>query len=239
MYDRHVTGPKLVLGDFNEWMRGLVTAMLSEKLNSVDLRNFHLRKRTQRTYPGVFPVLHLDHIYYAGQAGDRRHRAAAHAALARGLGSPAAGRGCADRIERFCGSRFLVRRLLGFYGSRLQGAGMALDGARVWLTGASSGIGEALVAPLVRRGARVAITARRTELLDRHRREARRRARGRSRRARRRDRPRGGRPPRRGRWSRHGAGSISRSSTPAESNDLPQSVNQASAFRSRRLHRRR
>jgi NADP-dependent 3-hydroxy acid dehydrogenase YdfG len=33
------------------------------------------------------------------------------------------------------------------------------------LTGASSGIGEALVAALVRRGARVAVTARRTELL--------------------------------------------------------------------------
>ena len=42
---------------------------------------------------------------------------------------------------------------------------MSLDGARVWLTGASSGIGEALVAPLVRRGARVAVTARRTDLL--------------------------------------------------------------------------
>ena len=65
--DRHVTGPKLVLGDFNEWMRGLATALLSEKLNSVDLRDFLPRKRTQRTYPGLFPVLHLDHIYYAGK----------------------------------------------------------------------------------------------------------------------------------------------------------------------------
>ena len=62
--DRHVGGPKLVLGDFNEWMRGLVTRTLSERLNSVDLRN-HLRRR--RTYPGVFPILHLDHIYYAGR----------------------------------------------------------------------------------------------------------------------------------------------------------------------------
>ena len=26
--DRHVTGPKLVLGDFNEWMRGLATTVL-------------------------------------------------------------------------------------------------------------------------------------------------------------------------------------------------------------------
>ena len=62
--DRHVQGPKLVLGDFNEWMRGLATNLLSEKLNSVDLRNY-LRRR--RTYPGLFPVLHLDHIYYAGR----------------------------------------------------------------------------------------------------------------------------------------------------------------------------
>ena len=62
--DRHVGGPKLVLGDFNEWMRGLATTLLSERLNSVDLRN-HLRRR--RTYPGLFPILHLDHIYYAGR----------------------------------------------------------------------------------------------------------------------------------------------------------------------------
>ena len=62
--DRHVGGPKLVLGDFNEWMRGLVTRTLSERLHSVDLRD-HLRRR--RTYPGVFPVLHLDHIYYSGK----------------------------------------------------------------------------------------------------------------------------------------------------------------------------
>jgi endonuclease/exonuclease/phosphatase family metal-dependent hydrolase len=61
--DRHVPGPKLVLGDFNEWMRGLTTTLLSEKLKSVDLRGF-LRRR--RTYPGFFPILHLDHIYYAG-----------------------------------------------------------------------------------------------------------------------------------------------------------------------------
>ena len=53
-----------MLGDFNEWMRGLATTLLTEKLNSVDLRN-HLSRR--RTYPGLFPELHLDHIYYAGR----------------------------------------------------------------------------------------------------------------------------------------------------------------------------
>ena len=62
--DRHIPGPKLVLGDFNEWMRGWTTAILSSRLNSVDLRN-HLRRR--RTYPGLFPILHLDHIYYTGK----------------------------------------------------------------------------------------------------------------------------------------------------------------------------
>ena len=45
-------------------MRGLATNLLSEKLNSVDLRNYLRRKRT---YPGLFPILHLDHIYYAGK----------------------------------------------------------------------------------------------------------------------------------------------------------------------------
>jgi endonuclease/exonuclease/phosphatase family metal-dependent hydrolase len=62
--DRHVTGPKLVLGDFNEWMRGLTTRLLSSKLKSVDLGSYMSRKRT---YPGFFPLLHLDHIYYAGR----------------------------------------------------------------------------------------------------------------------------------------------------------------------------
>jgi len=64
VHDRRIGQPKMVLGDFNEWMRGLATAMLSERLNSIDLRA-HLRRR--RTYPGVFPLLHLDHIYYEGR----------------------------------------------------------------------------------------------------------------------------------------------------------------------------
>ncbi len=63
MTDRRVGQPKIVLGDFNEWMRGQATQMLSERLESIDLRA-HLRRR--RTYPGVFPVVHLDHIYYEG-----------------------------------------------------------------------------------------------------------------------------------------------------------------------------
>ncbi|HVC20147.1 MAG TPA: endonuclease/exonuclease/phosphatase family protein [Vicinamibacterales bacterium] len=62
--DRRVGGTKIVLGDFNEWMKGLVTTLLSTRLKSIDLRS-HLKRR--RTYPGIFPILHLDHIYYEGR----------------------------------------------------------------------------------------------------------------------------------------------------------------------------
>ena len=62
--DRRVGGPKVVLGDFNEWTKGLTTKILSEKLESIDIAA-HLRRR--RTYPGILPLLHLDHIYYQGE----------------------------------------------------------------------------------------------------------------------------------------------------------------------------
>jgi endonuclease/exonuclease/phosphatase family metal-dependent hydrolase len=63
VHDRRVAGPKIVLGDFNEWARGLAADVLAEKLHSIDLRQ-HLQR--QRTYPGFFPLVHLDHIYYEG-----------------------------------------------------------------------------------------------------------------------------------------------------------------------------
>jgi endonuclease/exonuclease/phosphatase family metal-dependent hydrolase len=64
-YLRHqkLAGPKIVLGDFNEWLKGQTTRLLSDTMKSVDLRMFLKRRRT---YPGMFPVLHLDHIYYDG-----------------------------------------------------------------------------------------------------------------------------------------------------------------------------
>jgi endonuclease/exonuclease/phosphatase family metal-dependent hydrolase len=62
--DRRVSGPKVVLGDFNEWTRGLATTLLSERLQSVDLKQY---MRRRRTYPGIFPILHLDHIYYQNE----------------------------------------------------------------------------------------------------------------------------------------------------------------------------
>ena len=54
-------GSRIVAGDFNEWTRGLATRMLSGHLQSADIA-MHLRRR--KTYPGLLPLLHLDHIYY-------------------------------------------------------------------------------------------------------------------------------------------------------------------------------
>jgi endonuclease/exonuclease/phosphatase family metal-dependent hydrolase len=61
---RSLDGPRVVLGDFNEWTRGHVSKTLSAEFESTDLRVL-LRRR--RTYPGIFPVMHLDHIYYDAQ----------------------------------------------------------------------------------------------------------------------------------------------------------------------------
>ena len=56
-----ITGPRVVLGDFNEWVEGLVTRTLRAEFSGTDLRR-HLPRR--RTYPAALPLLHLDHIYF-------------------------------------------------------------------------------------------------------------------------------------------------------------------------------
>ncbi|HSE50046.1 MAG TPA: endonuclease/exonuclease/phosphatase family protein [Terriglobales bacterium] len=53
--------PRIVLGDFNEWTRGLATRLLRQHFAEVDVKNGQPRRRT---FPGVLPLLHLDHIYY-------------------------------------------------------------------------------------------------------------------------------------------------------------------------------
>jgi endonuclease/exonuclease/phosphatase family metal-dependent hydrolase len=59
--DAGLEAPRIVLGDFNEWTTGLATKLLRSHMQSADVRT-HLRR--SRTYPGVLPFLHLDHIYY-------------------------------------------------------------------------------------------------------------------------------------------------------------------------------
>jgi endonuclease/exonuclease/phosphatase family metal-dependent hydrolase len=56
-----LSGPRVLVGDFNEWIKGLTTRMLSEKFESLNL-GLHMRRR--RSYPGLLPLMHLDHIYF-------------------------------------------------------------------------------------------------------------------------------------------------------------------------------
>jgi endonuclease/exonuclease/phosphatase family metal-dependent hydrolase len=55
------SGPKIVVGDCNEWPRGLASRLMSKAFEAAEPRKL---LRYPRTYPGVFPVLHLDHFYY-------------------------------------------------------------------------------------------------------------------------------------------------------------------------------
>lgn len=58
---RDLPGARIVVGDFNEWTHGVVSTMFAAELRGADIR-LHLKYK--RTYPGLFPLLHLDHIYY-------------------------------------------------------------------------------------------------------------------------------------------------------------------------------
>lgn len=53
--------PRLIIGDFNEWTHGLVSRTLQQAFESVDIQ-LHLNRK--RTYPGVLPLVHLDHMYF-------------------------------------------------------------------------------------------------------------------------------------------------------------------------------
>jgi len=64
IHGNNTSAPRIVLGDFNEWTRGRTTHLLSNHLNSAEPERLAGRART---YPGVFPLLHLDHVYYDPQ----------------------------------------------------------------------------------------------------------------------------------------------------------------------------
>lgn len=57
----NLEGERIVIGDLNEWTRGLVTRTLTQELRRVDLEVPMFRKRT---FPALFPLFHLDYIYY-------------------------------------------------------------------------------------------------------------------------------------------------------------------------------
>ncbi|HKC72178.1 MAG TPA: endonuclease/exonuclease/phosphatase family protein [Terriglobales bacterium] len=54
-------GPSIVVGDFNEWTHGLASKLMKTHYQSVNLRRYLGRSRT---YPGLAPLLHLDHFYF-------------------------------------------------------------------------------------------------------------------------------------------------------------------------------
>lgn len=61
LHQTELQGPRIVLGDFNEWTRGVTTRLLRKHFVNPNLRD-HMNR--SRTYPGVLPFLHLDHIYF-------------------------------------------------------------------------------------------------------------------------------------------------------------------------------
>lgn len=55
-----LSGKRVVMGDFNEWTLGDTTRLLQEQFRSVDAATIHPVK----SYPGIMPMLTLDHIYF-------------------------------------------------------------------------------------------------------------------------------------------------------------------------------
>jgi endonuclease/exonuclease/phosphatase family metal-dependent hydrolase len=58
---RQLCGPRIVLGDFNEWLRGSVTSTLTAHLDKANVRR---NLKRARTFPGRFPMFRLDNIYF-------------------------------------------------------------------------------------------------------------------------------------------------------------------------------
>jgi endonuclease/exonuclease/phosphatase family metal-dependent hydrolase len=53
--------PRVVLGDFNEWPRGVTSLLLETHFNTAEPQR---RLGRARSYPGILPLAHVDHIYY-------------------------------------------------------------------------------------------------------------------------------------------------------------------------------
>lgn len=67
LLSKDFSASRILLGDFNEWTRGLATKRLSEHFRSAEAKPARTsagRVKKMRSYPGLLPMLHLDHIYY-------------------------------------------------------------------------------------------------------------------------------------------------------------------------------
>ncbi|HET9132444.1 MAG TPA: endonuclease/exonuclease/phosphatase family protein [Terriglobia bacterium] len=58
---KDLSGPRIVLGDFNEWLRGSVTMKMKSQFARANSRR---NLRRSKTFPGAFPVFRLDNIYF-------------------------------------------------------------------------------------------------------------------------------------------------------------------------------
>jgi endonuclease/exonuclease/phosphatase family metal-dependent hydrolase len=56
-----LAGRRIVAGDFNEWVSGITTRLFRSNFECVDPK-LHLGKA--RTFPGLLPLVHLDHVYF-------------------------------------------------------------------------------------------------------------------------------------------------------------------------------
>lgn len=61
LFNPELRGACIVLGDFNEGPRGAATQLLRTRFRSVDILH---RSRRANTYPGLIPLVPLDHIYF-------------------------------------------------------------------------------------------------------------------------------------------------------------------------------
>lgn len=59
--DKKLPGSTIILGDFNEWTKGLASRLLGLHFKNAGRRP---RLSSRGTYPGIFPLLTLDHIYF-------------------------------------------------------------------------------------------------------------------------------------------------------------------------------
>jgi endonuclease/exonuclease/phosphatase family metal-dependent hydrolase len=55
--DAEIAGPRVLMGDFNEWHHGPITRTLRREFSSP-------MRRMRRTHPAVFPLFALDRIYW-------------------------------------------------------------------------------------------------------------------------------------------------------------------------------
>lgn len=67
----HLNGPRLVLGDFNQWTRGLTIRLMRIEFHT--FRPWHA-VRFPLTFPGMLPLLSLDHCYYEPPPTPVRHQ---------------------------------------------------------------------------------------------------------------------------------------------------------------------